>query len=164
MFVVGASHVNTTMAEGDAKLADISHDDGDCGNADKENVHPQDGDNEKKREERDESKGGDAVKLNTNEMSDKTPTQETKNLRMQRKKCRNCKKKVENKIKLCGVISVTSGCISKLAQEAVQNTGWRETYRIVCKMMKESVATLNSDINDSEAPTHKKKQQNSELM
>ncbi|KAK8398980.1 hypothetical protein O3P69_004232 [Scylla paramamosain] len=52
------------MADGDAKLPEISRNDTDCAYADKENepVLPSDG--EKKREERDESKGdGDYIKL-----------------------------------------------------------------------------------------------------
>ncbi|MPC99118.1 hypothetical protein E2C01_094514 [Portunus trituberculatus] len=52
------------MADGDAKLPEISRNDSDCAYADKENepVLPSDG--EKKREERDESKGdGDYIKL-----------------------------------------------------------------------------------------------------
>ena len=52
------------MADGDAKLQEISRNDADCAYADKENepVLPSDG--EKKREEREESKGdGDYIKL-----------------------------------------------------------------------------------------------------
>lgn len=56
------------MADGDAKLADISRNDGDCGYADKENEPLLSSDNEKKREDRDEGKGdGDDIKLNIGE-------------------------------------------------------------------------------------------------
>lgn len=56
------------MADGDAKLNEISRNDGECGYADKENEPVLHSDNEKKREDRDDSKtDGDYIKLNIGE-------------------------------------------------------------------------------------------------